>query len=478
MPLTDEQKAIVETERSSFKVEAVAGSGKTTTLIEYARRRPDRRILYLAYNRTLAEEIRAKCRDLSHVKVSTIHALAYKMLQVHRRWKVCDELSEVELLERGFLPKGFSEDSLLSAWLLRSLLNFYLNSAIRPLTTPLLERYLKETEPTHKISELLNRRGDFFLAALKRLLTAMKGGEIPAVHDFYLKCFQLTRPRLPFDLILVDEAQDTSEVMLDLIQRQKASKIFVGDPLQQIYAFRHAVNALEKLELPVFSLSHSFRFGDNLAQQVARRTSRALTLLGRPREIQIRGQHGPTRLVRRVASPYTFISRTNLSLFEAALNHPKEAIFFEGGLGHYNFMSPRTVSLFHLARGQRHKVQDRLIASFKSPVEVLAFAEATRNMPLRNMVILVVRHGEKLFERYREIERRTVGSAEEADVLLTNVHQAKGKEYDAVDMGDDFLKLADIKEALHTAPFVSVREEIYLWYVAATRARSAIRLAL
>ena len=53
MELTREQKDIINSS-GDIKINAVAGSGKTTTIIEYARTRPrGSRILYLAFNKSV-----------------------------------------------------------------------------------------------------------------------------------------------------------------------------------------------------------------------------------------------------------------------------------------------------------------------------------------------------------------------------------------------------------------------------------------
>lgn len=38
MTLTNEQEEIINSKKKSFKINAVAGSGKTTTLLEYAKK--------------------------------------------------------------------------------------------------------------------------------------------------------------------------------------------------------------------------------------------------------------------------------------------------------------------------------------------------------------------------------------------------------------------------------------------------------
>ena len=64
MNLTSEQQSIISS-TGDIKINAVAGSGKTTTLIEYARTRPLRsKILYLAFNRSVKLEAVRKFSDV------------------------------------------------------------------------------------------------------------------------------------------------------------------------------------------------------------------------------------------------------------------------------------------------------------------------------------------------------------------------------------------------------------------------------
>ena len=53
MTLTSQQEEIINSTIPSFKINAVAGSGKTTTLLEYAKKNTHLKILYLAYNKSL-----------------------------------------------------------------------------------------------------------------------------------------------------------------------------------------------------------------------------------------------------------------------------------------------------------------------------------------------------------------------------------------------------------------------------------------
>ncbi|MEC9866275.1 UvrD-helicase domain-containing protein, partial [Escherichia coli] len=53
---TDEQSAIIHWQGQKLVVNAFAGTGKTSTLVQYALANPDSRMLYLAYNRAVRDE--------------------------------------------------------------------------------------------------------------------------------------------------------------------------------------------------------------------------------------------------------------------------------------------------------------------------------------------------------------------------------------------------------------------------------------
>src|SRR6185436_16445244 len=103
MQLTTEQLSAIDT-NEDLVINAVAGSGKTTTLIEYAKARPaTSKILYLAFNKTVKTEALQKfeAAGLKNVKVETAHSLAfdyivkfspYKVVQGYSSYEWCDTL--------------------------------------------------------------------------------------------------------------------------------------------------------------------------------------------------------------------------------------------------------------------------------------------------------------------------------------------------------------------------------------------------
>ena len=88
--LTEEQIAIINS-TGNIRINAVAGSGKTTTIIEYAASRPpSSKILYLAFNKSVRLEAARKfeARGLNNVKVETAHSLAYKHIVFSNGFKI------------------------------------------------------------------------------------------------------------------------------------------------------------------------------------------------------------------------------------------------------------------------------------------------------------------------------------------------------------------------------------------------------
>src|SRR6476620_9780975 len=90
MQLTSEQYDIINS-TGNIKINAVAGSGKTTTIIEYAKTRPaTSKILYLAFNKSVKLEAAKKFADkgLKNVNVETAHSLAHKHIVFQNNYRV------------------------------------------------------------------------------------------------------------------------------------------------------------------------------------------------------------------------------------------------------------------------------------------------------------------------------------------------------------------------------------------------------
>ena len=76
-----EQEKIIECDADSIKINAFAGCGKSTVLKGYAKKRPSKRYLYLAYNKPIADS--ASSSFPKNVKCKTTHSLAFEAVGVH-----------------------------------------------------------------------------------------------------------------------------------------------------------------------------------------------------------------------------------------------------------------------------------------------------------------------------------------------------------------------------------------------------------
>ena len=254
MKLTEEQEAIIHSE-GDIKINAVAGSGKTTTIIEYAKARPkNARILYLAFNRSVKLEAVKKFEQhkLLHVTVETAHSLAYRNIVFRYGYKVRNQgykTHEIaELL--GLKGNGEKHHEYIIANHINKFISLFCNSD-KPKVQDV--NYL-ETVSEVKAKAFVKTFYPFIQTQTRILLAKMDRGEIEITHDFYLKKFQLQNPVLPFDYILFDEGQDASPAMLDIFLKQPACKVIFGDTHQQIYSWRYAVNSLEKTGFATVSI--------------------------------------------------------------------------------------------------------------------------------------------------------------------------------------------------------------------------------
>ncbi len=485
MRLTKEQKDIINAKEKSFKINAVAGSGKTTTLLEYAKKHKDLRILYLAYNKSLQTSILKKLakENIKNMQVSTIHSLAYNKIGAYR-YKLTSDLKTqtMENIIREFETKihqhnlEFLSPSYLA--LLKDLVNFYCNSSLINLDINLLKQYKKSSDLGVKILDLVNKHSSSLLAHLKYILSAMKNGKIEATHDFYLKMFFLSKRlscNLGYDLILVDEAQDISDVMIALVEAQSCHRIYVGDNFQQIYSFRYATNALDKINLPSYTLSKSFRFSNDYAKILEKK----LNALYKGKKLKIYGTKEDTKVNKIDKSEtYTIISRTGFGLVQELVHHINKdiKIYFEGGYNSYSFMNQTVYSIFNLKEKKYDKITVDEIKNFESIYELESFAKESKNQDYLNIIKFINKYGDNIFEINKKIKEKLVEDKSLANIIFTTTHKAKGLEYNQVFMTKDFIEKKEINNPDTKMSDTKINEELNIYYVAATRARKAICL--
>jgi len=479
--LTDEQNAVVKHPGSACVV-ACAGAGKTATLVEYAKARPDSRILYIVYNRSARIEATAKFKrqGLNHVCVETAHSLAYREMISSKGFHIhaSGNLKPQDVLEwYETLPKFSNElNKLIFARHVVSLVNLFCNS--REQRVHHIDYVKSVKEPSAKY--FANRYLDNIEDAAESILQRMWDGILPITHDAYLKKFQLQSPVLPYTHVLTDEGQDSNPSWLDVFLRQPAIRVIVGDSHQSIYGYRGAIDSLNMVDFPRFTLTGSFRFGSHIAKK-AMEAIRLKELLGVPvTGFRIQGL-GPGK--RREKTERAVLARSNLGLIshaiEAVCNKGKKCAY-EGEIQNYTFMSDGTnlYDILNLYVGKPERIRDDFIRKFESYESLVQYQKEVEDRELGMVVDLISTYSTGLFGFIREIREKAVGK-DQAEVILSTCHKSKGAEFDDVTLGSDFIngekivKLLAAAQARPPKPFdlQTVLEEVNLLYVAITRSR-------
>lgn len=452
--LSDEQQAIVECPARTLLVSAGAGTGKTSTLEEYAAARPNDRILYLAFNQAIRTE--ASRRFPRNVRCLTTHGLAFARFGRQFERKLGN-------------PKPYHLSSLFGIPMVTA--GVALAGVLRWLSSA-----DDAIDEIHFAEADASERGALVGIARKswQIMCDPAAVGIPMPHDGYLKLHQLSRPELDYDVILFDEAQDANAAVLDVINRQEHSvRVFVGDRRQAIYGFRGAVNAMDGAAAEAhLQLTGSFRY----AQGVADVANSVLSAYA-PQQLKLRGlAHGRTRFNLDPNAPHTLLARTNAGLFSAAVDVMESGrpFSFVGGAGSYRFTS--LLDADKLRRGQGASIRDPFLRAFDSYDDLREYAESVEDGELHSIMSIV--------DRYRDELPALVGSLTTSSehgresglgVTLATAHRAKGLEWAAVSLHDDFtdMRAAAVEGG---APVIPDEEEVNLLYVAITRAREAIVL--
>jgi superfamily I DNA/RNA helicase len=464
---TQEQQAIKEAFESTrvLKVNACAGSGKTSTLIYLADNNP-KPSLYICFNKVIAEEARTKFPD--HVECRTTHSLAYQQFGKG----LFHKLSRPKGAYKNVAGTSAETQKYYSIHDYTKCKPSISGKTIAALVRETVKRFQNSAEdnleykhiPYYEIVQLQKNHDDLDTGALsKEVLSYAKQlwkdrinqhSPVLANPDTYLKLWQLSKPILNFDILYFDEAQDTNPAVLDVIQRQNCKICYVGDTYQSIYQFRGAVNAMETIIAPTKYLSKSFRYGAEIAKVAKTIIAGAIEVKGLE---SIDSRVSP---LRDDTGVYTFIFRTNSALLEKAIEliDAGESIAVEVDIKSF---IKKLEAAQYLYQGKTNEIKHDDIACFSSWLDLVEAAQEDADLK-RISKIVSEKRTNYYIEKFNEIVSKT-----KANVLLTTAHKSKGKEWNYVKVADDFmLRTKEGKQVLKDVP----QAELNMLYVACTRA--------
>ena len=237
-------------------VDAVPGSGKTTTCVEASKRLKTRRALFCAFNKHIADELNTR---LDGMRAQTIHSVGLSSLRPLGRPEV-DAKKYSKLVREYLIDSGITEQETLTT----------ASSRIRDLLR-LAQLTLADAEEESALRDIADRfdldRADwaFTWKAIAPILN--RGMELaPEVIDYndmvWLPHVLSLAPR-KVDWVFVDEAQDLNRAQLELVMKARANggrMLFVGDKRQAIYGFTGAdtqsiPNIIDRTQATVLPLS-------------------------------------------------------------------------------------------------------------------------------------------------------------------------------------------------------------------------------
>ena len=223
-------------------ISAVAGSGKTTTIIEALKHiKDDKSVLFLAFNKSIVDELKQKIQR-EKTDIRTTHSLGFSMIR--NKYRNID----IKVNEDKYLEKITSTVKLNNKRYLRNIVNlcdygrFFLIKG---------EKELKEIANKYGIVPI-HDEFDVTLRLLEWSKTSIvETGEIDYTDMIYLPNV-LNLRAFKYDFVIVDEAQDLSISQMNLFKKcikQGSRFIAVGDNNQCINAFAGSdVESFNKLK--------------------------------------------------------------------------------------------------------------------------------------------------------------------------------------------------------------------------------------
>lgn len=250
-------------------VNALAGSGKTTTGLKMLEFTMGLDVLFVAFNKAIQEELAD--RAPSNVSVKTYHALGFAACRDAYELDI-DDVEERKVYR--LLKKMMDKDKYGPLF-----------PTIRKLIS-LVKANLSDTddESLYDLSDYygveLNGDSDVIFQAVRKVVARCASDTstvdfddmcwLPVLHDL---------PMRKYDVVFVDEAQDTNKNQIELALKavkEQGSIIAVGDDFQSIYGFRGAdaqaiPNLLERLDADELPLSITYRCPPKVVDLVNRK---------------------------------------------------------------------------------------------------------------------------------------------------------------------------------------------------------------
>ena len=243
--------------------------------------------------------------------------------------------------------------------------------------------------------------------------------------------------------------------------------VVVGDSYQQIYSWRGAENALERLPGKELYLTGSFRFGDEIADQ-ARRILKSRPDGGPAQRLEGLGDGAWRR--RPSHTSVSVLCRSNAGVIEACNQLMDKGVDFY--VDNFDKAERDVRSAIALRDGNRGAIESPALRQYEDWQEFCVEAADGDDPAMKRLYRLVK---ENRTESVIRVNRGRKNDPKDAQVTVSTGHRSKGEEWPAVRLWNDFRDIGEMREKLESARGMSVSarvqalEEWNVLYVAATR---------
>lgn len=203
-------------------INAVAGAGKTTTIVNALSLLKDKEVLFIAFNKDIVAALKEKIGTRKNVKIFTYHSLGYHMLK--RVFKDTNYKIEIdEYKYRVYLKKNIQNLTLNNPYALGKVkMSTYINN----ISTLIDYARFNLCQSAKEITDIAQKYGmtlilDEAEVTEKLLLWGKSNIDTIDYADMVWLPYELNleHPSLKFDWVMIDEAQDSSLMQQELYKK-------------------------------------------------------------------------------------------------------------------------------------------------------------------------------------------------------------------------------------------------------------------
>lgn len=479
MNWSDRQLAIFDTyeqTRKNIAISATAGAGKSSTIIECCKRTaPGKKVLFMAFNKSIAEELRLKVPE--RIEVNTFHAKGLKVLFYNFSFKM--KLNENKCFQLARKMLDIKEVPYKQQ--MRYL--FELQDIWNTIRMNLLVDYEKDIPylciekdiefRDRMIQDIQKIEFEWSKSALK--INGNKEFQMDFTDMLWLPYTLLDNEDFPkYDVVFLDEVQDQNVLQRELTQQFIKPKfgrlIFVGDEKQCIYQFSGSsvLNFRFLQNMPntaVLPLDITYRCAKKIVEEAKKVFS--LGIEAAPNAIDGIVRNGEYQ----EAQVGDFIlCRNNLPLTEVFVELLKEGK--KATIKGRDFGNALCALIDKIDRiDDLERLKEEKLESLKE--KGLSHSAAINNPSYLNLVekCLILQRLYCVWHNMESLENniKRIYTDETEGIVLSTIHKSKGLEADRV-----FFLNQSLIPSTHAITEEAIYSEYCLKFVAITRARKEL----